>query len=281
MVVVAVDFGEQGGGGAAAALVTGANSGLGRYAARGLLDAGFRVVGTSRNTSGLDNSQGVTFIDLDVTRDESVAAAVDAVISEFGRIDVLINNAGMGLSGASEENSIAQSQRLFEINVFGVMRMANALLPHMRAQRSGRIVNISSIFGLMPAPYMAAYSATKFAVEGYSESVDHEGREDNIRVVVVEPGGTKTGFDDNTAEPDNPLPAYEYRWRRWNAAVADKVKNGDDPADVAKVIVAAATDKNPKLRYAAGSAWQLSALRQFAPRRVFDTQLRKSLAAGN
>ena len=262
------------------ALVTGANSGLGRYAARALLDAGFRVVGTSRNTSGLDNSGGVTFIDLDVTRDESVAAAVDAVIAEFGRIDVLINNAGMGLSGASEENSIAQSRRLFDINVFGVMRMTNAVLPHMRKQGSGRIVNISSIFGLMPAPYMVAYSATKFAVEGYSESVDHEVRDDNIRVVVVEPSGTKTGFDDNTAEPDNPLPAYEQR-RRSNAAIADNVNNGDDPAVVAKVIVAAATAKNPKRRYPAGSARQLSALRRFAPRGVFDKQLRKSLAAGN
>jgi short-subunit dehydrogenase len=151
----------------------------------------------------------------------------------------------------------------------------------MRKQGSGRIVNISSIFGLMPAPYMAAYSATKFAVEGYSESVDHEVRDDNIRVVVVEPGGTKTGFDDNTTQPDNPLPAYEQRRRRSNAAVADNVNNGDDPADVAKVIVAAATDKNPKLRYPAGSARQLSVLRRFAPRRVFDTQLRKSLAAGN
>ena len=134
-------------------------------------------------------------IDLDVTRDESVTAAVDAVIARFGRIDVLVNNAGMGLAGTSEENSIAQSQRLFDINVFGVMRMTNAVLPHMRAQGSGRIANISSIFGLMPAPYMAAYSATKFAVEGYSESVDHEVRDDNIRVVVVEPRPTSTGGD--------------------------------------------------------------------------------------
>lgn len=134
------------------ALVTGANSGLGKFAARGLLDAGYRVVGTSRNTAGLQHDQGVTFIELDVTQDESVTAAVDAVIAQFGRIDVLVNNAGMGLAGASEENSIAQSQRLFDINVFGVMRMTNAVLPHMRTQGSGRIVNISSIFGLMPAP---------------------------------------------------------------------------------------------------------------------------------
>lgn len=263
------------------ALVTGANSGLGKFAARGLLDAGYRVVGTSRNTAGLQHHQGVTFIELDITQDESVTAAVDAVIAQFRRIDVLVNNAGMGLAGASEENSIAQSQQLFDINVFGVMRMTNAVLPHMRTQGSGRIVNISSIFGLMPAPYMAAYSATKFAIEGYSESVDHELRDDNIRVVIVEPGGTRTGFDDNTAQPDNPLSAYEHRRRRSNAAIADAVNNGDDPAAVAKVIVAAATDVSPKLRYPAGSARQLSALRRFAPRSVFDKQLRKSLAVGN
>lgn len=263
------------------ALVTGANSGLGRFAAHALIDAGFHVVGTSRNTAGLDDNQGLSFVELDVTRDESVSAAVDAVIARFGRIDVLVNNAGMGLAGASEENSITQSQRLFDINVFGVMRMTNAVLPHMRKQGSGRIVNISSIFGLMPAPFMAAYSATKFAVEGYSESVDHEVRDDNIRVVLIEPGGTRTGFDDNTAQPDNPLPAYEQRRQRSNQAVADQVNNGDDPQVVAKAIVAAATDKSPKLRYPAGSARQLSALRRFAPRRVFDKQLRKSLEVGN
>lgn len=263
------------------ALVTGAKSGLGRFAARALADAGLQVVGTSRNATGLTDERGLCFVELDVTDDESVAAAVDAVIARFGRIDVLVNNAGMGLNGASEENSITQSQRLFDINVFGVMRMTNAVLPHMRRQGSGRIVNVSSIFGLMPAPFMAAYSATKFAVEGYSESVDHEVRDDNIRVVLVEPGGTRTGFDDNTAEPDNPMPAYDHRRRRSNQAVADQVNNGDDPEVVAKAIVAAATDRAPKLRYPAGSARQLSALRRFAPRPVFDKQLHKSLAVGN
>ena len=263
------------------ALVTGAKSGLGKFAARALVDAGYQVVGTSRDTSALTDDAGLLFVELDVTRDESVAAAVDAVITRFGRIDVLVNNAGMGLNGASEENSITQSQRLFDINVFGVMRMTNAVLPHMREQKAGRIVNISSIFGLMPAPFMAAYSATKFAVEGYSESVDHEVREHNIRVVLVEPGGTRTGFDDNTSEPDNPLPVYEHQRRRSNQAVADQVNNGDHPDIVAKTIVSAATDPSPKLRYPAGSARKLSALRRFAPRAVFDKQLRKSLAAGS
>ncbi len=262
------------------ALVTGANTGLGKYAARALIDAGFEVVGTSRNTSGLDSSQGVTFVDLDVTRDDSVTAAVEFVLAQFGRIDVLVNNAGMGLAGASEENSIAQSQRLFDLNVFGVMRMTNAVLPQMRKQGSGRIINISSIFGLMPAPFMAAYSATKYAVEGYSESVDHEVRESNIRVLIVEPGATRTGFDDNTPAPDNPLAVYQRQREHSNRAVADQVNNGDDPVVVAKVIAAAATDSNPKLRYPAGSARRLSVMRRFAPRRIFDKQLRKSLNVG-
>lgn len=259
------------------ALITGANSGLGRFAALGLVDAGFDVVGTSRNSRGSDPVRGVTLLDLDVTNDESVAALIDGVITRFGRIDVLVNNAGMGLAGATEENSITQQQKLFDINVFGVIRMTNAVLPHMRAQGSGRIVNISSIFGFMPAPYMAAYSATKHAVEGYSESVDHEVRDQNIRVLLVEPGGTRTGFDDNTTAPDTPLAVYTKQRDLANQVVAQQVNGGDDPATVAKAIVAAATDANPKLRYPAGvKARQLSAMRRVVPTRIFDKQLRKT-----
>jgi NAD(P)-dependent dehydrogenase (short-subunit alcohol dehydrogenase family) len=259
------------------ALITGANSGLGKFAALGLVGAGFDVVGTSRNTSGSAPRPGVTLRDLDVTSDDSVAALIDGVIAQFGRIDVLVNNAGMGLAGATEENSIAQQQKLFDINVFGVIRMTNAVLPHMRAQGSGRIINISSIFGFMPAPFMAAYTATKHAVEGYSESVDHEVRDHNIRVLLVEPGGTRTGFDDNTTAPDNPLAVYTRQRSLANQVVAEQVNGGDDPATVAEAIVAAATDTKPKLRYPAGTkARQLSAMRRLAPTRIFDKQLRKT-----
>lgn len=259
------------------ALVTGANAGLGRFAAQGLVEAGYRVVGTSRDVTGLEPRPGVTLRNLDVTSDESVAALVEGVITEFGRIDVLVNNAGMGLAGAIEENSMTQQQKLFDINVFGIVRMMNAVLPHMRSRGSGRIVNISSIFGFMPAPYMAAYSATKYAVEGYSESVDHEVRSLGIRVLLVEPGGTRTGFDDNTPAPDQPLDVYAGQRGRANRVVAEQVNGGDDPRTVAKAIVAAATDTNPKSRYPAGvKARQLSAMRRIAPARIFDKQLRKT-----
>src|SRR5205085_7070799 len=170
----------------------------------------------------------------------------------FGRIDVLVNNAGTGAAGAAEESSVAQTQRVFDINFFGVIRLTRAVLPHMRAQGSGRIINISSVLGLVPAPYMASYAATKHAIEGYSESVDHEVREYGVRVLLVEPAYTKTGFDTNALQPDAPMPIYAERRRVFDGVLAAAMAVGDDPATVAKAIVAAATDPKPKLRYTAG-----------------------------
>src|SRR6266508_163875 len=155
------------------ALVTGASSGIGKAAALALVQAGFNVLGTSRNASRVAPQQGVTFLDLDVTSDESVSTLVRGVIERFGQIDVLVNNAGTGAARAPEESSVAQDQRVFDINFFGLVRMTKAVLPHMRAAGTGRIINISSVLGLVPAPYMASYAATKHAIEGYSESVDH------------------------------------------------------------------------------------------------------------
>lgn len=258
------------------ALVTGASSGIGKLAALALVNAGFDVVGTSRSTHGVTRRDGVTFFKLDVTSDDSVTQLIERVLVQFGRIDVLVNNAGMGLSGASEENSIAQAQQLFDINVFGVIRMTKAVLPQMRLQRSGRIVNISSVLGFMPAPYMAIYGATKHAIEGYSESVDHEVREHGIRVVLVEPAGTRTGFDDNTTPPDHPLDFYAPQRQTAAQVMAKEVNDGDDPATVARAIVAAATDLKPKLRYPAGPrARRLHTMRRLVPARSFDKQLRK------
>src|SRR5204863_8635696 len=150
------------------ALVTGASSGIGKAASLALVEAGFTVVGTSRNASGVNQRDGVTFLDLDVASDESVGTVVQHVIERLGRLDVLVNNAGIGAAGAAEESSVAQAQRVFDVNLFGVMRMTKAVLPHMRAQGGGRIVNISSVVGFIPAPYMAVYAASKHALEGYS-----------------------------------------------------------------------------------------------------------------
>ena len=258
------------------ALVTGASSGIGQAAAGALAGAGFRVAGTSRDASRVTPRDGVTFLDLDVTSDESAAAAVGQVIARFGRIDVLVNNAGIGSAGAAEELSVAQDQKVFDINVLGVIRMTNAVLPHMRAQGGGRIINISSVAGFAPQPFMAVYVASKHVVEGYSESVDHEVREQGIRVLLVEPFNTGTRFDANVVRGDTPLPAYEQARQTFDDILAEGIKTGDDPVVVAKVIVAAATDPKPKLRYTAGSrAGRVSTLRRIAPARVFDKQIRK------
>ena len=234
------------------ALVTGASSGIGKETALALVAAGFNVVGTSRDTSRVTPLDGVTFLDLDVASDASVTAAVQEVIERFGRIDVLVNNAGIGSMGAAEETSLAQAQGVFDTNVFGVMRMVNEVLPHMRAQRRGRIINISSVLGFLPQPYMAAYAASKHAVEGYTESLDHEVRDHGVRALIVEPAYTRTGFEANSAKPDTPLQVYAKQRQTVDRVMAEAIRDGDAPAVVAKAIVAAATDAKPKLRYTAG-----------------------------
>ncbi|OAH14585.1 oxidoreductase [Streptomyces jeddahensis] len=258
------------------ALVTGASSGIGKAAALALVEAGFDVVGTSRDTSRVTPLDGVTFLDLDVAGDASVTAAVQQVADRFGRIDVLVNNAGMGLMGAAEETSVAQAQTVFDVNVFGVMRMVKAVLPHMRARGHGRIITLSSVVGFLPSPYMAVYAASKHAIEGYSESLDHEVREHGVRALLVEPAYTNTGFEANSPRPDTPLQVYADQRRAFDRMMETAIKDGDDPAIIAKVIVAAATDPKPKLRYTAGPmAGRASTLRRIAPAGVFDKQIRK------
>jgi len=258
------------------ALVTGASSGIGKAATRALVAAGFQVIGTSRNTSRVTPGPGVTFLDLDVTSDESVATVVEQVMERFGRIDVLVNNAGIGSNGAAEEISVGQAQRVFEVNVFGLMRITRAVLPHMRAQGRGRIINISSVGGFVPNPFVAVYVATKHAVEGYSESLDHEVREHGVRVLLVEPAVTNTPFDANMVQADTPLPVYAQRRHTFDEVVAASMRAGDDPAVVAKVIVMAASALKPKLRYPAGpAAGRISVLRRVLPARTFDKSIRK------
>ena len=257
------------------ALVTGASSGIGEAAARELLGAGFTVYGTSRKAAAGENRDGIVFLPLDVTNDESVAAVVREVLERSGRIDVLVNNAGVGSSGASEESSVAQDQIVFDVNVFGLLRMIKAVLPRMRVQGSGRVINMSSVGGFAPQPFMASYVSSKHAVEGYSESVDHEVRErgsGSARRAVQH----EHAFDASVVRGDNPLPVYERGRHTFEDILADGMKTGADPDVIGKVIVAAATDPKPKLRYPAGSgAGRISMLRRLVPARIFDKQIRK------
>jgi NAD(P)-dependent dehydrogenase (short-subunit alcohol dehydrogenase family) len=258
------------------AVVTGASSGIGEAAARALVGAGFTVYGTSRRAAAGERRGGVVFLPLDVTDDESVAGVVREVLDRSGRIDVLVNNAGIAVSGAAEESSIEQARALFETNLFGSMRMTRAVLPHMRDQGSGRIINVSSVLGFLPAPFGALYASTKHALEGYSESLDHEVREYGVRVLLVEPAYTRTSFDENAVPVDEPLPVYARRRETADVLVAEAVKAGDEPSIAGRAVVAAATDKRPKLRYPAGAlARRVSRARRYVPAAAFDKQIRK------
>ena len=259
----------------AVAIVTGASSGIGRATAEALANAGFTVFGTSRKPIN-NGPQGVTMLAADVTKEASVKALVDEVMAKTGRIDLLVNNAGLGLVGATEESSMAQAQALFDVNVFGVMRVTNAVLPIMRQQKKGRIINMSSVLGLVPSPYNGLYSSTKHAIEGYSESLDHELRTLGIRVVLVEPGGTRTSFEENVTKADNTMAIYDEARARTEVLLRKIVEAGDPPEVVASAVVKAATVTAPKRRYTAGKqAGQVHLLRRFFPESMVDKSLRK------
>ncbi len=176
-------------------LITGASTGIGRATAKLLASKGYQVYGAVRSPERVEPLPGVELVRVDVRDDASVAAGVDAVLRKAGRIDVLVNNAGYNLVGAVEETSIEQAQALFDTNVFGVLRMMRAVLPSMRRERSGLIINVSSVLGFLPAPFMGLYASSKHAVEGLSESLDHEVRGLGIRVTLVEPSFTNTPFE--------------------------------------------------------------------------------------
>jgi short-subunit dehydrogenase len=258
-------------------LVSGVSSGIGKAVASALAAKGFDVFGTSRNPQGIEPIPGVELVQLDVTDDGSVAGAVSAVMQRAGRIDVLVNNAGFGVFGAAEESSISQAQQIFDTNFFGLVRVTRAVLPYLRAQGSGRIINIGSVLGFLPAPYGALYAASKHAVEGYSESLDHETREFGVRVTVVEPGYTNTSFEANAADADSPIDSYVTIRSHVQRVLTEAVHAGDDPAVVAEVVLKAATSRTPKLRYPAGSlARRLSLLKKFAPATLLDRGIRKA-----
>ncbi len=261
------------------ALVTGASSGIGEATATRLSQAGFKVYGTSRR--GAQGGTGAyEMLSLDVTSDDSVQAAVAAVIALEGCIDLLVNNAGFGVAPAgAEESSIEQAQAIFDTNFFGVVRMTRAVLPHMRARGKGRIVHIGSVLGFLPMPYGALYAASKHAIEGYSESLDHELRNWDIRSIVIEPAYTKTPFDANLLEPDAKLEAYGAVRNIVTRRVQQAMAGAEGPGVVAETVLKAALASKPKLRYTAGGlAKRLRLLRSFAPAGLVDAGLRKDLS---
>ena len=243
------------------AIVTGSATGIGYETAVHLAKNAFHTYATMRN---LQKANGITemaktenlplsLIQLDVTDDISVTKAIDTVINESGRIDVLVNNAGYGLVGSVEDMSIEEMKAQYETNVFGVFRVTKAVLPHMRKQHGGSIVNISSIAGRIALPLYSAYVSTKFAVEGLSESMAYELEPFGIKVAIIEPGAIKTNFRREQAAkgPSEDSP-YSSMMQSPSKAIEKMLKHRLYPEEVAKTVIQAIENPKPKLRYIVG-----------------------------
>jgi NAD(P)-dependent dehydrogenase (short-subunit alcohol dehydrogenase family) len=262
-------------------LITGASAGFGLATAKLLAQRGFSVFGTSRHPdqfSEIAAQNGFTMLELDVRSDESARACVQAVHAQAGRIDVLINNAGITIFGALEEFTLDQARAQFETNFFGAARMVNAVLPIMRNQGGGKIINISSLGGLIGTPGEGYYCASKHALEGYSAALRQEVRAFNIDVSVIGPGFFKTEIARTAQAAANPLPVYDGLRERVSRFLYESVEHGADPANVARLILHIIESKHPRLRYGAGfdGVW-LARLLPFIPRRLGEPVLRKVL----
>lgn len=243
-------------------LISGASRGIGRAIAEKLAAQGHTVYGTSREPDHVV-IHNVRMLRLDVTSDGSALAAIQSVVGKSGRLDVLINNAGISQWGALEEISMEETQALFDTNFYGMIRMVKQALPIMREQGEGKIINISSIAGILAVPYQGMYSASKYAVEGYSEALRHEVKAFGIRVSIVQPGDINTTIDD--VESNKTIPAYAAPRARAKIIHEDSMKNAPSPEIVANVVARIVKSRRPKLRYAVGKESFVPIAKRFVP----------------
>jgi NAD(P)-dependent dehydrogenase (short-subunit alcohol dehydrogenase family) len=267
------------------ALVTGASSGIGEATARKLQALGFTVYGAARRTDRLQSlaADGIRTLAMDVTDDDSMRASIDHIIADTGRIDVLVNNAGYGSYGALEDVDIDEGRRQFEVNVFGAMRLAQLALPHMRAQRSGTIVNITSMGGKIYTPLGGWYHGTKFALEALSDCLRLEVKPFGIDVVVIEPGGIATewgGIAADFVEETSGNGAYAAQAHAVAKSLRSEanVNRNSPPSVVADAVAKAVTASKPKTRYAVGfGAQPLIAARGLLTDRQFDALISRAI----
>ncbi|MCG2572106.1 oxidoreductase [Acinetobacter sp. ME22] len=257
-------------------VITGVSSGIGKVTAEKFAKLGHKVFGTVRNKVKAQPLDGVELIEMDVSDEDSVQLGIQYIIDKAGRIDILVNNAGASLIGAVEETSIKDAEFLFNTNVFSILRTTQAVLPYMRVQHYGRIINVSSVLGFLPSPYMGLYSATKHAVEGLSESLDHELRQFGIRASIVQPSFTKTNLDKNTPVTSYKIPEYDNERNLATHAILKQIDQAPEPESVANTIVSAALN-DWKMRWTpSGQASLLSKLRRFMPSGPVDKSIRQT-----
>ncbi len=269
------------------ALVTGASSGIGADTALRLKEAGYTVYGAARRTERMSALQdaGVNILSLDVTDDDSIRTAVDSIIRESGRIDVLINNAGYGSYGSIEDVPMVEARAQMEVNVFGLARLTQLVLPHMRAQHSGTVINISSVGGEFTTVLGGWYHASKYAVEALSDALRMETAQHGIHVVVVQPGSIRTEWGAIAAEKLKETSATGAYATMANGAAsalaassAPNARNTSEPAVIGKIIVKIAKARRPRTRYRVGfGARPLVFLRRLLSDRAFDSIMRRAM----
>jgi short-subunit dehydrogenase len=253
-------------------LITGASSGIGKVCAEHLARKDCKVYGTSRECRL--ESNGFALIKMDVADDLSVKQGIDHLLEQERKIDVVINNAGIGIAGPIENTSIEYARKQFETNFFGTYRVCNAVLPQMRKQRAGLIINISSIAGLLGLPFQSLYSASKFAIEGMTEGLRMEVKRYGIRVTLLDPGDFKTNFTYNREKVEHYHPNSVYR-EQFDKTIAIIEKNeldGPNPQAIAKLVEKIIKTKSPRVRYTVGNFDQklVPGLKRILPSKVFE-----------
>ena len=254
-------------------LITGASRGLGLYTAQAFLKKGYTVYGTSRSAG--NNIDGIKMLSLDVCEEQSCEKAVAEVIAAEGRIDVLVNNAGYGVSGPSEYIAEVDMVSQFDTNFFGVMRMTKLVLPHMRKNGSGIIINIGSVAGIIPLPFQSMYSASKAAVESFSQAVNFEAKPHGVRHICIEFGDMKTGFTNHRVKPPKTEP-YTKAFLKSVGKMEKDEQNAPLPIKAARFIVKTAEKKRPKPVYVCGFGYKcVVLLRRILPLRISDFIIKK------
>lgn len=267
------------------ALITGASSGIGKCTAEELMNHGFRVYGVSRS-GGQDRRSKDGFVRMlcmDVCDGASIRRAVGEVIAKEGRIDILINGAGIGICGAVEDCSAEDAVKQMDTNYFGIVRMLNAVLPHMRERRNGLIINIGSVGGIFSIPFQTLYSSSKFAVEALTEGLRMELKPWGIKAALIEPGDTKTGFTGARRYAEGTgNSAYEGAFKNSIAQMEKDEQNGMPPSSVTKAILSLIKSKNPPVRRTVGIKYKLFVgLKRFLPARIVELLLTSIYAKGD
>lgn len=249
-------------------IITGASSGIGQTIANHLIKLGHHVIGTSRYQEGRFNN--IELLKLDVTEDDSVEKFVQQIFERYTQIDVLINNAGYVLSGPIENTSIVEAKKQIDTNYFGAVRLTQKLLPHFRANNSGKIINICSMAGQIGMPFQAHYSASKYALEGFTEALRLELSPFNIQVCNINPGDFRTNITSNRISTQQIDSAYHKQYENLINIYATEERNGADPLLIAKLIASLLPKKKLKVRYNVGKLSETSAV---LFKRVFSAQI--------